>query len=141
MNLTESKWLIPLLQMIRKRPGLFLGGAREATPGVFSGGCYDVATLALYCAAYAAGRNSGEGQPRDSEFEIFANEFADWLVTSGAPSSSSGPPNIRLLGWVALTQREAEARGEVDSLHLFFQLFDQFLRSRSLADTNPQSAR
>ncbi|MBL8922310.1 MAG: hypothetical protein JNJ54_25895 [Myxococcaceae bacterium] len=127
MKPNESRWLVPLLQTIRGRPGLFLGGADETQPGVFGGGCFDVATLALYLAAYAAGRESIEGQQKDAEFEILSNDFADWLISSGQLDLSSAPSHMRLLGWVTLTKRVAEARGEVDSLGVFYRLFDRFV--------------
>ncbi|MBL8922314.1 MAG: hypothetical protein JNJ54_25915 [Myxococcaceae bacterium] len=107
-------WLIPLLETVRRRPAMYLAGSS------------DVNVLALYCHSYGQGRDSVDQEKSGAkELRVLTEEFVDWLTPQDKP-------RMRLLGWVGLVERKAEERGESDSVGVFFLLFDEFLRSRSL---------
>lgn len=103
-----SRWLLPVLAFIRQRPGMYLGGER-------------IERLDCYLCGYAQGRADLGAVRMEPEDEELLDGFSAWLAEKRKVRAQG------LRHWTILVQRID--RGS-KSVHTFFKLFEEFLRTR-----------
>jgi hypothetical protein len=104
----QEDWLLKLIEMVRTRPGAYLGGRK------------DVDALAQFIAAFSFGRESVRPGSSDDGSRILS-DFARWLAKSEGEA--------KLKGWVQLVWERGEGSKRDDTVALFFELFAEFSKA------------
>lgn len=116
-----SRWLLPVLAVIRQRPGMYLGGER-------------IELLDCYLRGYGQARADVGVARMDSEDEELLDAFSSWLARKTRVRAQG------LRHWSLLVPRVDRGARNVNT---FFKHFDEFLRERgtSFDDVPPWTFR
>ena len=113
-----DQWLLPILAMIRRLPGNFLGDER-------------VDSLDTFMAGYEQGRMDAGATGMTEQDAALLDGFNVWLAKRANYDLSAGSMRWRLL--------IKKLDGSERNVHTFFRLFEEFLAGagKSLDDPQP----